>query len=29
MNVLSPLFGRSINQANAGREMQYCLRLIF
>jgi hypothetical protein len=29
MNVLSPLFGRSISQANRGREMQYTLRLHF
>ncbi|HZT29004.1 MAG TPA: TonB-dependent receptor [Bryobacteraceae bacterium] len=28
-DVQSSLFGRSINQANRGREMQYTLRLIF
>lgn len=29
LNVLSPLFGRTTDQANRGREMQYTLRLYF
>jgi hypothetical protein len=29
MNVLSSLFGKSTNQANRGREVQYSLRLFF
>jgi hypothetical protein len=28
-NVLSPLFGQTINQANRGREVQYTLRIYF
>ena len=29
LNVLSSLFGKSTNQANRGREVQYSLRLFF
>ena len=29
MNVNSSLFGRSTNQANRGREVQYSIRLLF